>query len=163
LAEVRQTQGFYPGEEVRLERGDGLSETLLVRDLAFLTALRATAPEAAASFHDPARRRHRVALTVLAGVAAGGVAIALYVWGIPGCAGGAGRGVAVAWEVRLGEAVMREIAPPARRCVDPERQARLDAITDRLLATVPNARYPVRVTVVNRPVVNALATPGGAI
>ena len=163
LAEVRQTQGFHAGEEVRLEHGGGLSETLLVRDLAFLTALRATAPEAAAAFHDPRRRRHRVSLTVLAGLAAVGVAIALYVWAIPALASVAATRVPVAWEVTLGDAVMSEIAPPARRCVDPERQARLDVITATLLATVPNTRYPVRVTVVNRPVVNALATPGGAI
>ena len=30
LAEVRQTQGFYAGEEVRLERGGELAEALLV-------------------------------------------------------------------------------------------------------------------------------------
>src|SRR5262245_64935074 len=40
-AEVRQTQGFYPGEEVRLERGVGLAETLVVRDPDFLTSLAA--------------------------------------------------------------------------------------------------------------------------
>ena len=36
LAEVRQTQGFHAGEEVRLERGGELPEALLVQDLGFL-------------------------------------------------------------------------------------------------------------------------------
>src|SRR4030095_12533944 len=52
LAQVAQTQGFVAGEEVRLGRGAERAEALLVRDLDFLTALRAAAPEAAAAFHD---------------------------------------------------------------------------------------------------------------
>jgi len=34
--ELRQTQGFYEGEEVRLERGGDLSEALLIPDVGFL-------------------------------------------------------------------------------------------------------------------------------
>src|SRR4030095_9439475 len=51
LNEVRQTQGFYAGEEVRLERGGELPEALLIRDLGFLAAPRAAAPHAGAEFH----------------------------------------------------------------------------------------------------------------
>jgi predicted Zn-dependent protease len=163
LAEVRQTQGFYAGEEVRLERGSGLTEALLVRDLGFLTALRAAAPEVAAAFHDPGRRRYRVGLTVLAALGSVGLAAALYVWGIPALATALAARVPVSWEVALGDAVAAELAPPARRCVDPARQARIDAITATLVKTLPEARYPIRVTVVHLPVVNALATPGGSI
>ena len=119
LAEVRQTQGFYAGEEVRLEHGSELSEALLVRDLGFLSALRAAAPEAAAAFHDPGRRRYRVGLTVLAALGAVGLAIALYVWGIPALASVLATRVPVSWEVALGDAVVAELAPPGRRCVDP--------------------------------------------
>ena len=36
---IRQTQGSYAGEEVRLERGAEIPEVLLVSDAAFLTAL----------------------------------------------------------------------------------------------------------------------------
>jgi predicted Zn-dependent protease len=163
LAEVRQTQGFYEGEEVRLERGSELSEALLVRDLGFLTALRAAAPEAAAAFHDPARRRYRLGLTVLAAMGSVGLAVALYVWGIPALATALAAHVPVSWEVALGDAVVAELAPPERRCLDPARQARIDTITATLVKTLPEARYPIRVTVVNLPVVNALATPGGSL
>ena len=69
----------------------------------------------------------------------------------------------VSWEVALGDAVVAELAPPGRRCIDPARQARIDTITATLVKTLPEARYPIRVTVVNRPIVNALATPGGSI
>jgi predicted Zn-dependent protease len=163
LAEVRQTQGFYEGEQVRLERGGDLAETLLVGDLAFLSALRSAAPQAAGAFHDPGRRRFRVALTVLAALAAVAVAAGLYVWGIPTLANVAAGRVPVAWEVALGEAAMAQLAPPARRCQDPERQRRVDEITGVLLRTLPDARYPFQVTVVDHPMVNAFAAPGGFI
>ena len=42
LDEVRQTQGFYAGEQIRLERGHDLTEALLIRDLAFISALSTT-------------------------------------------------------------------------------------------------------------------------
>ena len=139
------------------------AEALLVRDLGFLTALRAAAPEAAAAFHDPGRRRYRVGLTVLAGVAAVGLAIGLYFWGIPALATVLAARVPVSWEVALGNAAMAELAPAARRCVDREQQGRIDAITETLVKTLPESRYPFRVIVANNPTVNALATPGGSI
>jgi len=163
LAEVRQTQGFYEGEEVRLERGRELTEALLVGDLGFLSALRAAAPETASAFHDPRRRRYRVGLTVLAALGAVGLAVALYAWGIPALATAVSARVPVSWEIALGDAVMAELAPPQRRCVDPARQVHIDAIVATLARTLPQARYPIRVTVVNQPTINALATPGGSI
>jgi len=54
--ELRQTQGFYAGEEVRIERGDPLPETLLVADSAFLESLHEVAPQLGLRFHDPRRR-----------------------------------------------------------------------------------------------------------
>ena len=48
--DIRQTQGFYAGEEVRLERGGDLPETLLVPDIAFLDqSSPATTPDKSAS------------------------------------------------------------------------------------------------------------------
>jgi predicted Zn-dependent protease len=163
LAGVRQTQGFYTGEQVRLERGGDLAEALLIGDLAFLSALRAAAPEAAAGFDDPARRRRRARLAVPAALAAIVVALALYLWGLPALATIAAARVPVSWEVALGDATMAQLAPAERLCRDPARQRRLDEIAGVLLRTRPDTRYPFRVSVVNHPVVNALAAPGGAI
>src|SRR6266403_1531989 len=41
--EIRQTQGTYAGEQVRLERGGELAEALLIGDIGFLSAARAGA------------------------------------------------------------------------------------------------------------------------
>ena len=163
LADVRQTQGFYAGEQVRLERGGDLAEVLLIGDVAFLSALREVAPAAAGAFHDPGRRRFRPGLAVLAGLAAVALSLGLYFWGIPAVADIAAARVPVAWEVALGETAAAQLAPPAKRCTDPERQRRLDDITGILVRTLPDSRYPFRVTVVDHPMVNAFATPGGFI
>jgi predicted Zn-dependent protease len=163
LGEVRQTQGVYAGEQVRLERGGELGEVLLVDDVAFLSALRAGAPHAARAFHDPARRWFRPGLALLAALAAVAVTLGLYFWGIPALAGVAAARVPVAWEVALGETAMAQLAPPAKRCVDPARQRRLDEIVAVLLRPLSDPRYPFRVTVVDYSMVNAFATPGGFI
>ena len=163
LDQVRQTQGFRAGEQVRLERGGDLAEALLIGDVAFLSALRAAAPDAARAFHDPRRRRLRATLAGLAALLAVAVGAGLYVWGIPALAGVAAARVPMAWEVALGERAIGQLAPPAKRCTEPERQRRLDEITGLLVRTLPEPRYPFQVTVVDHSMVNAFAAPGGFV
>jgi len=158
--ELRQTQGFYEGEEVRLERGSDLSEALLIPEVGFLASLRDIAPQLGRRFHDPAIRRHRVRLTILAAVAVVGIAGALYLWGIPALASLVAPRVPVVWEERLGRSAMDYLAPRELICEDPRRQKALDAILARLAAT-SRSPYTFRLFVVNRPDVNALAAPGG--
>lgn len=163
FTEIRQTQGSYAGEHVRLERGGPAPEVLLISDPAFLSALRAAAPALGRRFHDPGRRSLRIRLTVLAGFLVVGLSAALYLWGIPAATGLVAARVPVSWEARLGEAVGAHLAPPARRCTEARRQAAIDAIMTRLLATVPDTPYRFRVIVVDEPMVNAFAMPGGFI
>jgi Zn-dependent protease with chaperone function len=162
-SEIRQTQGFYAGEEVRLERGRGLAETLVVRDPDFLTSLAAIRGRGS-GLHGPERRRLRLGLTVGAGVAVLGITAALYLWGIPLLAAIVAARVPVAWEERLGAAVVEQLAPAARRCDEGGRQRRIDEIVTRLTdALEPPSPYRLRVFVVRGATVNALAAPGGYI
>ncbi|HKA54337.1 MAG TPA: M48 family metallopeptidase [Candidatus Binatia bacterium] len=162
-AEIRQTQGFYAGEQVRLEKGGEVAQTLLVSDPAFLSVLHQVAPQFTAHFHDPARRRLRVKLTGLAAVAAAGIITVLYLWGIPALVEFATPRVPVSWEERLGEAVATQLAPPEQRCTDPARAQVIDDVLAALTAPLPNSPYTFRVIVVNDPAVNAFAAPGGYI
>jgi len=161
--EVRQTQGFYAGEQVRLERGVEPVEAVVVDDPAFLTAVRAVGGETARRFHDPTRRRFRVQLTLLAAAAVVVIGTALYLWGIPAVAGVIADRVPVAWEERLGAAVMADLAPPAQRCVDPAGTRALETITGALAATASPTSYTFRVLLVDRPMINAFAAPGGYV
>ena len=160
-AEIRQTQGFYAGEQVRLERGGDLPEALLVEDAAFLADLHRVAPEAAPRFHDPARRGRRIRLTLLAALATAALCVAAYLWGIPLLAAVAASRVPVAWEERLGESVARHLAPDAKRCKDPSALGAIQTIVARLTAAAPQSPYTIHLAVANQPAVNAFAAPGG--
>jgi Zn-dependent protease with chaperone function len=160
--EVRQTQGFYAGEEVRLERG-AAPETLVVADLAVLESLQEMAPEIARRFHDPRRRRWRMKVTLLAAAAVVAITVALYVWGIPLLATAVAASVPVAWEERFGAAVVTEVARPERTCAEPTRRRKIEEIVERLAAAAPRSPYRFRVRVVDDATVNAFAAPGGFV
>jgi beta-barrel assembly-enhancing protease len=161
--EIAQTQGFYAGEEVRLERGGAFPEVLLVPDPAFLGQLHRVAPGLATRFHNPARRHMRARMTVLAAFAVVGITTGLYLWGIPAVASVVSSVVPVSWEERLGEAVAQHLAPPAKKCTDPTLARAVDEIMASLTRTLPDSPYTFRVAVVDNPTINAFAAPGGYI
>ncbi len=161
--EIRQTQGFYAGEQVRLERGDELPEAVLVDDASFLSALREVAPELGRRFHDPARRRFRARLTLLAALAVVATTVGLYLWGIPALAAVLAARVPVTWEERLGAAIVGELAPTGKRCADPARRRAIDEIARALTAPLASPPYTLRVLVVDASPINAFAAPGGYV
>lgn len=161
--ELRQTQGFHAGEQVRLERGGEFAEVLLVADPAFLTALHQMAPKGTTHLHDPARRATRVRLTFLAGLAVIGFLAVQYLWGIPGLAGLVAPLVPVSWEERLGREVVTSLAPEQQRCRDAALARIVNDITTTLTASLPSNPYTFQVIVTNTPIVNAFAAPGGYI
>ncbi len=161
--EIRQTQGFYAGEQVRLERGGELPEAVLVDDASFLSALREVAPELGRRFHDPARRRLRARLTLLAALAVVATTVGLYLWGIPALAAILAARVPVTWEERLGAAIVGELAPTGKRCADPARRRAIDEIARALTAPPASPPYTLRVLLVDASPINAFAAPGGYV
>ncbi len=161
--EIRQTQGTYAGELVRLEHGGELAEALLIPDVGVLTALHRIAPRAARHFHDPARRRRRIPLVLAAGVAAIATAAVLYLWVIPFAASVVAARVPVSWEEQLGRSVVEQFAPVRERCTGAEGIRQLEAIVTRLTSAVPGSPYTFRVFAVDRKPVNAFAAPGGYV
>lgn len=161
--EIRQTQGSYSGEQVRFERGGAAAEVLLIPDPAFLESVHQIAPGLRGRFHDPSRRRARLVLIpVAAGVTAVLVA-ALYLWGIPALAAVLAARVPVAWEERLGEAVIDQLAAPEKRCTETGPANALGEILRILTAPLPKIPYTLRLIVVDDKTFNALAVPGGYI
>lgn len=162
-SEVRQAQGFYAGEQVRLERGGNTPEMLLVDEQAFVTAIRRANPAFGRAMHDPARRRWRLGLTAAAGLGAIAVAIVLYWWGIPAAARAATPLVPIAWEDRLGAAIVDELVPGDRRCHEPGGEAALQSVLTRVLAPARPQPYRFRAVVMDSPILNAFAAPGGHV
>lgn len=161
--EIVQTQGVYEGEQVRLEYGGPLPQTVIVDDSEFFTAMQQAGAQKATHLHNPQQRPLRLRLTILAGIVLLGVTAGFYAWGIPGLAQFLAPHIPVSWEERLGTSVLEQLAPPADRCVDQNRLRALESIVTRLSRTTPDSPYHIRLTVLDRPAINAFALPGGYV
>jgi len=160
--EIRQVQGSYRGEPVRLERGDPFPESLLVEDPEFVQAIRQSAPPLRARLRSPLRSRRIILFIVLAGLAAAIVVASLNFWLIPALADILTPLVPVEWEARVGAAAFEQLIGN-RRCTNPQLNEAIEQITDRLSAAAPRHPYTFHIAVANRPELNALAAPGGYI
>ena len=160
--EVRQTQGAYAGEQVRLERGAPFPEALLVDDAGFLAAIHAIAPERTA-FHNPARRSLRLKATLVAALCLPLLGGALYLWGIPALAEALAGRVPVAWEEQLGQSAVGMLVSPEDRLEDPVCTEVLEGIGNRLLEAVPPHGYRFRYVMKSDRSINAFAAPGGFV
>jgi beta-barrel assembly-enhancing protease len=161
--EVRQTQGWHAGEEVRLERGADLPESIVIADPAFLTDLREIAQAPGLRFHDPRRRGRRVIYTVAAAAAIVAICAGLYFWGIPAAADVVAARVPIAWEQDLGRAAVGSMVPAEKVCREVDGQRALESLVATLVAAGPPSPYTFRIQVVDSKTVNAFAAPGGYI
>ena len=161
--EIRQTQGTYRGEPVRLEFGPEPAEAIVISTAALLKDIHGAAPALARHFHNPARRNARIGWTAGAAVAVTLMVVGLYRWGIPGIASAATPYIPVAWEESLGRQVVAHLAPETQQCRNPERLRKLDLIVQTLAATYPESPYRITLSVVDDPTVNAFAAPGGRV
>jgi predicted Zn-dependent protease len=161
--EIRQTQGWHAGQEVRLERGADPGETVIIPDSQFLADLREIAQAPGLRFHDPRRRGRRVAYTVAAAGAIVVICAALYLWGIPAAASLVAARVPVPWEESLGQAVIDSMVKAEKRCTGVEGQRAVDGLVATLAAAAPRSPYTFRTQVIDVKVVNAFAVPGGHV
>ena len=162
-SELKQTQGRYSGEEVRLERGRGICETLVVPDDDILRAIHRISPEKLGHLHNPSNRQKRLMFTLLAGVVSIPLFWAMVTWGIPWLATPITALIPVTWEQQLGQFVAKEIAPPEKQCQDPKLREALETISHTLSQPLQSNPYTFTITVVDDPTFNALAAPGGHI
>ncbi len=165
--EVTQAQGAYGNEPVRLERGGPRAETapeaLVVDDPAFLLALQKIAREEARRFAGPLDRRSRLQVILLATLGSIAAITAIIVWGIPALAELAAPLVPTSWETAFGDAIAPQLAPAEGRCTNGRLRESVDKLVMRLAAARPASPYRFHVTVVDSPVFNAYAAPGGQI
>jgi predicted Zn-dependent protease len=162
-AEVRQTQGWHAGEEVRVERGRDLPESIVIDDPAFLEDLREIAQAPGRRFHDPRRRGRRVGYTVAAAAAIVAICAGLYLWAIPAVANVVAARVPVAWEQDLGRSAIDSMVPKDKVCREPDGQRALESMVATLVGAGPPSPYTFHIQVVDSKTVNAFAAPGGYI
>ncbi|HEU4747192.1 MAG TPA: M48 family metallopeptidase [Gemmatimonadaceae bacterium] len=159
VRELRQTQGRFPGERLRIEFGREPVEAVVVDQPGLAEAIRVASPGASRTLRGHSNTAYAVAGSLLGLI----VIAASYVWGAPVMADRLASRVPVAWETNLGRSAVARLAPPDRVCRDPESVAALRAILDRLTAAAPRSPYAFRLSVVRDTSVNAFAAPGGFI
>ena len=161
--EIRQTQGNYAGEQVRLEKGEPIAETLVIANEDFLVALRQMAPNLGTRFHDPGIRARRWKLTAAAAVAVVVLGSVMYFWGVPALANVLAALMPVSWEERLGKSTMGMFVSEENTCSNEPGIAALDTLVDKLGAGIEDSPYTFRVSIADGGMVNAFAAPGGYI
>jgi predicted Zn-dependent protease len=160
---IRQTQGTYAGEPVRLEYGDEPAETVIVSSATFLKEIHQAAAGLSRQFHDPGRRTARKYGTVVAAATVIVLTAVLYRSGIPGFAELVTPYIPLSWEDALGQQVIEHLAPKEHQCRDRERMAQLERVIHVLSSTAAASPYQIRLYVVDNPSINAFAVPGGHI
>ena len=161
--EISQTQGFYEGEQVRLEKtGPDRTQILLVSNPLFLPELRKFAPKPTAHFKNPARAGaiFRSAIFGIAGILI--LSVYIYFQGFPAMASLITGNVPTAWETELGNRTLGEI-PASAFCHDVKKQKALDQILSLLTRALPPNPYSFLLHVMNTREMNAFALPGGNI
>lgn len=153
--ECELTQGQFPGEPVRFERGE---EALVVNDRRCLDAYRQTAYELSGARKKPLTWRQTVAAIAALSVAT----IGFMVYGSQAVGALSAAVIPPQWEDRLGKAVVESLAPQDDRCRDEPKQAAIEKLVARIRSGVENPAFDYKVLVATGPL-NAFAAPGGYI
>ncbi|MDT3777273.1 M48 family metallopeptidase [Nitrospira sp. MA-1] len=161
--ELRQTQGRYSGEEVRFERGTGIGETLVIPGPNILLAIHEHGGSDTKHFHHPHTRGTRVYWTVLAALASIPIVYGIFIWGIPLLAQPITAAIPISWEIQLGQYVQQEVTAGKPVCQNPKLIHAVESILTALTDSIDRPPYRFQVTVVDSPVVNAMAAPGGYV
>lgn len=152
--DVELTQGQYPGEPVRLEKGDA---ALVIDDRAFLGVYRKS-HYAERDYRRPLSGAQIVgALFALACATIGFMVYGSQAVGAIGAAV-----IPPSWESRLGQAVVVTLAPEEERCIDGPKQEAMDKLVNRIRQGLDDPRFDYQVTIASGPL-NAFAAPGGQI
>jgi predicted Zn-dependent protease len=161
ISEVRQTQGSFSSEQLRIEYGTNPVQAIFVTQPGFAAAVREAFPEERSGWRD----QRSVARLLALGIAALAIAAALYVWGAPIGAEWVATRLPPEWDASLGQGVAERMAPPSKQCSDSVSLASLNSILERLLTAPGHAPppYRFRMVVLRDSLVNAFAAPGGFI
>lgn len=160
------TQHWWPFDQVKVrrsersitfEKGDPLPESLVMDHPAFLAALAQLNPHVARGleelYADQWMKLGAIALVAV------GFLVALVVYGFPMLIGAMANLIPLPVERKIGEASLQMLAPPSVRCSDPA----VDRIVSQLSKAAQADRYEFKTYVVENPMVNAFAAPGGYI
>lgn len=161
--------GGLDHDQLVLSWGAGTSaRTLYLKDPALIVAFRRAAPpeltahvERAAEQVRRARHSHRMWWGSVVGLV---VALGLLLWlGSDVIVEWAVARIPIEWEQKLGEAVYQDFLSKETVLKEGPAVGAVEEMTQRMTAKIPDNPYHFKVSVVQSPVVNAFALPGGYV
>lgn len=169
FAEMAVQAGGLDHDQLVASWGTGLSgRTLYIKDPAVILAFRRAAPpeltahlDRAAEQVRRARHSHRLLWGSVAGVLLG---LALLLWfGTDLMVEWAVARIPIEWEQKLGETVYQDFLSKETVLKEGPAVSAVQEITRRLTDKIPDNPYKFQISVVQSPVVNAFALPGGYV
>lgn len=155
--EVSQTSGYYPGEPVRLERG---AEAITVDDPLFRDAIE----KESKSYKRPPLAGRRLLfwlpILLIIGLSSTGL---IYFKGIPAASSYVADFIPPSLEVKLGRTTEKSLLATLDLYENAEITKAVNQIVARLKTGVGQTPYDINVKIVDAPVNNAFALPGGQI
>jgi predicted Zn-dependent protease len=156
--EMRRDERISPDEPVRYERGPVESaEVLVVPGAGFLPELRG------ASGGIGQLRRRSIGSLILPALVALGALVGAWFLALPPLAARLASRVPTEWEQKLGATAVQTFTETHGVCTDPAQVAALDRLTARLTADGSGGPYTYQIRIIEDPLVNAMAAPGGQI
>lgn len=162
-SELQVARKPAPGGPVTFERGDDPPEAVVAFDPRILRAIQETAPGEAHRFPRPGSYRRPLVVLCAAAAILLLLGVLAVLRGLPLLADAGARRVPVAWEEKLGEATLAQLAPASRECQDAELRSTVEGIVSRLAAAAPPNPYTFGVRIIRDDTMNAFAAPGGHI
>jgi len=169
FADMSVEAGGLDHDQLVVSWGDGSSRrTVYLKDSALIVAFRRAAPsqltahlERAAEQVRRARHSHRLLWSSVVGVLIG---LLLFLWfGSDLVVECAVARIPVEWEQKLGETVYQDFLSKETVVKEGPAVSAVQEMTQRLTEKIPNNPYTFQVSVVQSPVVNAFALPGGYV
>lgn len=169
FADMSVEAGGLDHDQLVVSWGDGSSRrTVYLKDSALIVAFRRAAPsqltahlERAAEQVRRARHSHRLLWSSVVGVLIG---LLLFLWfGSDLVVECAVARIPVEWEQKLGETVYQDFLSKETVVKEGPAVSAVQEMTQRLTDKIPNNPYKFQVSVVQSPVVNAFALPGGYV
>lgn len=155
--ELRRDERTSPDEPVRYERGPAeAAEVLVVPGAGFL-------PEPRGAGGIGGLRRRSIGSLLIPAIVTLAAIIGVWFLALPPLAAKLASRVPTEWEQRLGASVVQVFTETHRICTDPEQVAVIDALTTKLTSAGSAGPYTYQVRLVEDPLVNAMAAPGGHI
>lgn len=155
--ELRRDERVSPDEPVRYERGpEGSAEVLVVPGSGFL-------PEPRGVGGIGQLRRRSIGSLILPALVTLAALVAAWLLVLPPLASKLAERVPAEWEQQLGATVVKAFTESHQVCRDPDQEAVLARLTATLTADGTGGPYTYRVSIIEDPMVNAMAAPGGQI